>query len=318
MYLYAQGNPVNRTDPTGFYSKEMIRKNINPIEFKSDGFFDEKNHSHWGFYALLLNAQDFDYIQVGSLKLQTMYPSVSFSSGEALWSINCNTIMIGSQTLEQYYNNTVKHQKYRSVWWRDTSPMYYDLFSISTYPNSRRSFTDGLDFGKFSDIPQFRTFTRGFGTAEAQLVVDINGGFHLAISPGLGIGESYGWSYSEGYLCNWNSVNLESCLGNVASSSDITSIIDGLCWGNELIIIGGINISPFCHGFAGNWHDPSTYSASSTFSVGAAIGAGSGISFTFPLSSIVPPHPAWGWKWALDNQINGITYSDILKKVGMP
>ncbi len=309
LYLYTRANPINRIDPSGLYSREMIRKNIDAREFDSKGFFDHQNHSRWGFYALLLLAQDFDYLQVGSLNLQSMHPDVSFSSGQAIWSINCETIMVGSQTLKEYFHNEVKRQRFPSIWWRDTSAMFYDLFSLSTYPNSRRSIADGLNVGTWSDIPQFRGISRGYGRSEVQLIVDINGAFHLSFSGGpAGIGNIWGPSYLEGYLCTWSWSN--GCLGNTPSPSDVTATIDGICWSNDLVLIGGVNISPFCMG--ARLLTEGNYTALTTFSVGAAVGFGTGLSLTLPLSPFgIAPKPTMGWKWALDDQINGMNFSKI-------
>jgi len=276
------------------------------MEFESDGFFDDKNHSRWGFYALLLNAQDGDYIQAGSLDI--MASDVSFSSGERFQSWNCE-IWVGGKPLNQYFDNVVKRQRYPAIWWRDTSPMFYDLFSLSTYPNSRRSFVDGLDFGSCTDIPQFNGLSRGYGPVEAQIIIDINGNFHLALSGG-GPGAMTGLGYFEGYLCT---IRKGGCLGNVPSPSDVTSALEGICLGTELILVGGINISPFCFGYSplaeGN------YTQLSTFYVGAGVGAGAGMSVAFPLGVGAP---SLGWKWALDDQKNGVTLSDILAAVGVP
>jgi hypothetical protein len=310
LYLYGKANPVNRTDPSGLYSSAMIEKNIDFSEFTSHGFFDETNHDRWGFYALLKKAQDYDYLQVGSLNLQSIYPDVSFSSGEAIWSLNCDTIMVGGQTLNQYFRNVVKRHRYPSIWWRDTSAMFYDLFSISTYPNSRRSFADGLEGGALSDIPQFRALSLGLGKSgkngELQLIIDINGAFHVAYSNGYG--RMWGLGYVEGYVCTWKS---SGCFGNTPSPAEATTAIDGFCQSNDLLLIGGINATPICTGLhpfiEGNW------TALTTFSIGAQVGAGPGLSLTLPLSLFgIAPKPTMGWKWALDDQINGMNFSKIL------
>jgi hypothetical protein len=283
----------------------MIEKNIKFSEFYSQGFFDETDHDRAGFYALLLAAQDYDYLQIGSLDLLTLHPDVSFSKEEPIWRINCNTIMVGTQMLSQYFRSNVKRQKYPMIWWRDTSAMFYDLVRPFKSPN-RLSFADGLKAGAWSDIPQFRGISRGYGkSGELQLIVDINGAFHLSYSGGAG--KLYGRSYVEGYLCTWRLDN--GCLGNTPSPSEVTSTIDGMCFSNDLVLIGGVNASPICSGI--HLLTEGNYSAITTFYVGS-IGYGFGGSLTLPLSLFgIAPIPAWGWKWALDDQMNGVTMSNI-------
>lgn len=127
--------------------------------------------------------------------------------------------------------------------------MYYNLFSLSTYPNSQRAFADGLDLEEYTDNPYFRGISRGLGkSGELQLIVDINGAFHLSYSFSLNhkiSGPIYGVGYVEGYICTWVR---SGCLGNTPSPSEVTSAIDGLCQSNDLVLMGGINSAPICSG----------------------------------------------------------------------
>jgi hypothetical protein len=88
----------------------------------------------------------------------------------------------------------------------------------------------------------------------------------------------------------------------------------GLCQSNDLLLVGGINVAPICTGLhpftEGNW------TGINTFYVGLAAGSGAGGSLTLPLSLFgVAPIPAWGWNWALDDQINGVTMSEIFARM---
>ena len=70
--------------------------------------FESEIIDKWGFLASLLNAQDFDYIQSGTLDLAKIHPDISTTSMDRLWTAHCDLIMVGSKTLRQYYEDNVK------------------------------------------------------------------------------------------------------------------------------------------------------------------------------------------------------------------
>lgn len=69
LYLYAQGNPVNRVDPTGLFSMDTIQKNIPLTDFAVTPYNATRDHSKWGFYALLRYAENGDRVQTGYVPL---------------------------------------------------------------------------------------------------------------------------------------------------------------------------------------------------------------------------------------------------------
>jgi len=307
LYSYSRGNPVNRIDPSGLFSKELIEKNMNLLDF-SDKIRDNKNHSHWAFYALLRNAKDFDSIKVGHVDLTNLHPDVSwdFMSAE-IWSVNCETLIIGGQLLSEYYRTHILKQRDPLIWWRDTTPMYYNLETNGRMNPSERGnfkFTDGAD-KKQTTYPTLHGLS-GAIYYEVQLAADADGNKYavLPIPPFLSEGAMFGFGYTESYLCN----NLgRTC--SMPSPSEIEQAISGVCFGGEGVIIGGINLSPICHGFNLNLE----LTQMATFYTGLEAGAAVGFGIAIPLSAIgVAPNPSLGWRWAIDNQQNGITYEMIL------
>jgi hypothetical protein len=304
LYTYTRGNPINRIDPSGLYSKELIEKNMNLLDF-SDRIRDNKNHSHWAFYALLRNAKDFDSINIGHVDLMRPHPDVlwDFMSVE-IWSVNCETLIIGGQLLSEYYRTHILNQRDPQIWWRDTTPMYYNLETMDRMNVSERGnfkFTDGADHNQTA-YPAFHSLSVGLGSVEGQIAADADGNKYFI--PSGGPGGIFGLGYVEGYLCN--SLG-RTCL--MPSSSELEHAMAGVCWGGEVVIIGGINLAPLCHGLAWNLE----FSQIATFYIGLEAGAGNGGSLAFPLSVIgVAPNPSLGWRWAIDNQRNGITYDKVL------
>jgi hypothetical protein len=309
LYLYSRANPINRSDPSGLFSKEIIEKNMSLMDF-ADRTGDNKNHSHWAFYALLRNAKDFDSINVGHIDLARLHPDVSwdFMSAE-IWSVNCETLIIGGQRLSEYYRTHILQQRDPLIWWRDTTPMYYNLETEGRMNSSERGnfkFTDGADNNQTA-YPVLHSISVGIGIGEGQIAADIDGNKYFI--PSGGAGKIYGLGYTESYLCN----NFgRTC--SLPSPSEIEYAIAGICTGGEVVIIGGINLAPLCLGIAWNGAARNLgISQVATFYIGLEAGAGSGASLAFPLSVIgVAPNPSLGWRWAIDNQRNGITYDKVL------
>jgi hypothetical protein len=305
--LYVRGNPTNVADPSGLFPREMISKNIPLNSFYVEAGSD--NHEHLGFYALLLNAQDFNYVRIGSVNLATLHPSVSWSTTKMVWSIGCDTIMVGFQNLKQYYESEVKRKQQPLIWWRDTSPMFYDMFGVG---QPLQSFADGLIFGYRSDYPEFRGFSGCsgpvLGDIEFNIIVGINGDLHFSVAGGGG-GHIGGFGYTESYTCGISTCPI------APSTEEMAQAIDGLCVNAGIIVIGGINLSLLCGGL--NRLNQFTISQTATYYVGLEFGGGVTGSLTLPLSLLgVPPDPSLGWKWALDDQINGITTSRIIQMGG--
>ena len=239
---------------------------------------------------MLMNAKDFDSFTLGSPKLDQIYPSINYDGGQHIIFSNCDQIFVDFKPLRLFYENEVKRQRDPHIYWRDTSATNYRLGS--------NTFVDRI---YQSDLPQYRSISLGVGSTEVNLIVDINGNFHLSFSYSGNIPSvSYGYSYAESYLCN-------NChIPQTPSLDEITSSIDGICLGGGLVFDVGINIYPICTGLP--FSSPLPLSSVSTFYKGSLGDIGVGASFTLPVWWIIPRQPKMGWDKILNEQLNGHTF----------
>ena len=318
LYTYTRGNPVNRVDPTGLFSKEVIQKNMDFFDFSvKDG--DWKHHSHWGFYALMRDAGNGSWIKAGHVDITLAPDRVSWVSREQVVSDDCDMILIGHRTLEQYYKEVINSQVDPLIWWRDTTITDYELYSESD-ANVRltpfSSYTDGSDK---STYPQFKGVSIDFGELGVSLfgasyMTDLDGNPYLGLS-GLGFAPppftgTVGLAYTEGYTCDNNLIPLSLCSSRMPSSSEIEQAITGVCYGGGAAVFTGINISPICSGLSLDW------AASQTFYLGFEFGAGDGFSVVAPIGDIVGRNPSKGWRWAVDKQKRGVTLGYVMAMNG--
>ncbi len=293
---YVEGNPVNRVDPMGLFSRELIFKNIDYLDFEHLQFPAVLNHGtkrlRYGFLALLLEADDYDLVSVGYLQLQKARPTIAYYLPRMIWQ-NCETIFVGGQPLTSFYETEVKSQREPWIWWRDTSASYYQLLRPAKPGSVDKIYIDG-DYS--TDLPSFHSVDVAALVVNFDLLVDLDGNFYF--SAGGGAGESGGLSYTESYLCRD-----QNCF---FSPSEIKNSIKGYCLYGGGQIIAGYQLS-FC-GFL----DYKNATAVNTFSSG--FGGGytlPGLSFTFPINSIFPQNAEYGWRAAIDARRNGIHRSDI-------
>jgi len=299
-WSYVEANPVNRIDPSGFYSRELIDKNIPLMDFSSKPG-DQKSHSHWGFYALLLNAKDYDWIKVGYADLRRQYPDIWWVHEYPIRQINCDRIMIGSHFLNEFYDGFVKSQNDPGIWWRDTSATYYEIAAfdyVTGKPLIGKGYADG-DIE--SSYPLYHSLSFGIGINEVNLIADVDGNMYLSFGiPSLSQGKVAGVGYTESYVCNL----FAPCTADLPRDQ-VEQAIAGICGSAEIILFRGVSGS-MCHGSALDLN----FSTVSTFYTGIEGGGGGGLTLTFPLPW---SNSRRGWRWALDFQRNGITFMDTLR-----
>jgi hypothetical protein len=318
LYLYGKGNPVTRTDPSGLYSSELIFKNIPYIEFthpRSPSMLTNYwwERERWGFFMMLREAKDGNFFQMGYPKLfGQLNPTIAYGGSHIIYS-NCDKIFVDYKPLNEFYENEVKKQRQNLIWWRDTSVTHYKLapgLASNFNPKENKIYIDGA---YQTDLPAFRSVSVGFPvtlknlkkTLEVNVIVDINGHFHLSV--GGGPGSIYGVAYTEDYLC----VTSGGCTSSTGISRDeVTEAINGFCENQSLVVLTGVNISAICHG----WNfDTSVNSISSvsSFYLGVMVGYG-GLdgTATIPLNGL-PPTRAMGWREIEGEILNGNHLRDV-------
>jgi len=256
---------------------------------------------------MLREVEDLSFFSMGSLKLNRLFPSIEYGKQYLVYNM-CDDIYVNFMPLKYFYENEVKKQNQPNIFWRDTSVTHYKLGRTGS-----KIFVDG-DY--YSDLPQYHSVSivpiKVLGLKlEINLIVDVNGGWHASISGG--IGEAYGVSYTESYMCN-SAFGLGNCNSlEFPSLDDVTAGVNGLCAQAGVVstglIKGGVSIAPLCLGV--NSSPPSlTASSVATYyagdaQVGFSLIAGN---FTFPLLLTTP---SMGWKDSYNEIRNGIHSRDV-------
>ena len=231
----------------------------------------------------------------------TTRPHVQYRAKERLWLLGCDQIMVGSRTLEHYFDHVLKQPTYRDLpaeYWRDTSPRYYSLSGNNTVS---RLYVDGSNL---TDLPDFHSIDVGFWNSGKNFsgVVDRFGNKYLVFGLGRGIGG--GTFYSEGYVC----ASSRTCIGDnlrpfpvPSNENAIKETIQGVCYGVSAIVDGGMSFVVCVN---------SQHSAALIYSFGIGLSG----SVNFGYGTFVGKDEKMGWDWALEDRFGGISYTDMMIK----
>jgi RHS repeat-associated protein len=307
LYAYAASNPINLTDPAGLFIPELIAKSMEVSSFdtliralaltKPPPLLPDDDK--WGFFAALLDAENLDTLRVGGVVLSTPRPYIDYRKSEMLWLKDCDEIMVGSRTLENYFDYVLLQPNYRELfveYWRDTSPSHYQLIKSD---NHKQSSVDGSNF---RDLPDFHSIEVGFWETGKNFsaVADRFGNKYLVFGLGQGLGG--GLFYSEGYVCAGPSKCLDENLQPFPISADegaIRSTIEGGCGGVSIIVDGGVSYVVCAN---------KNQSSALIYTFGLGLSTSVNISFGVNVGK----DPDFGWNRYIYDRMNGVRLSDLL------
>jgi len=313
LYLYAGANPVNRSDPTGLYSRELIASNLGATNFdilltvfdsidRDMPFFSPLPHSgRWGFLAAMLEAEDGDRLAAGGVNLATAKPNRHYRAPQQLMLVNCEQIMVGSLRLEDYFNilHMPTYMTEAAIFWRDTSPVYYQL--------NDKLFVDGADM---IDLPDFHSIDVSFPAAfplsgNPSIIADrfgnLYGEFGVGVSLSLPMPASI--SYIEGYVCP-DATSAATCWSvkpPLDNPGPIRDTLRGACVVVGCAAVGG-----------GTLVECGKSGGELVFSMG--ISAYIGISGTYTWEIPWLSSTSFGWNWALQDRLDGTTLDELRRK----
>lgn len=308
LYLYAQGNPVNRVDPTGLFSREIIAKSLNQSSF--EGVLSEASvYENWGLIAALLTAEPGDTLSGGRLRIggfgiptDVIYQSPVRVDLDGNCNITFNGIPLSPWTIlsvvQKFGNGNPYINDGSTIWWRENINRYYKIQN----GNTTIVYSDGSDVIDYPDFVggsiglslfkyagyEFSTFVDRFGNI---YITPIAGSTSCLPYVGCRPGSPFEFAWYEGYVGHTKISEFE--LKNVLSGGSL------LCATVNIAILLGISGGGCINSLIG----VSTYSS----------GFQAGIDITWsPFTLIIGKNPKYSWEWAILDRFNGIRREDLL------
>jgi hypothetical protein len=311
-WLYADANPVNRVDPSGYFSNDAIARSLGVSSFDEViQMFDKKSprtsitEGRWGLLRLLQEAEDFNNLSY--LWVQVFGLSHRIEAG-MLWEAGCSSIMVRDMSLASWLRS-LEQQHCQVRYQTDRGLTCGALHNpVQAYYLDGRPFRDDLH-----DLPDLAVYSVNFdivvGTQLAY-IVDRYGHAYISVVPplpwpGLGGGASIG--YSEGWVNRmpWQG-GWSHGMSPIPTEEELANIISGwdLVVSANLLVMsfgGEVNvdhtIDDYWVGYAG-------------FILGLHMGVGGELSYTTqPLPSGWSVNPE-GWHWV--DQLPSYGKDDIL------
>ncbi len=284
-YSYVRGNPVNRVDPSGFFSSETIENSLKqPLNL---AFQDRP-----GLYWLLRDADngnlidplvvDFDanvsdiYPLRNSIKSTTATVKCDQNSGLIFDLHNRQGLTLGDYI---EHLDDAAYQEPSGWLWRDKTIRlhYYRLFN-----QAGRSFYDDFDFDGVSELPDYIGNSAGVPVKlivglSTVSILDRYGNVYSVVSPNLGVSFT-SYTRVEGYATAGRVPNQETMKRSLTEFGE--SIGGG-------VVLGLGTSVPFVNPLSNNWTTFDEYTI--------GLQAGGSVSITYGWLQDKDETRAWHW-----------------------
>jgi RHS repeat-associated protein len=319
LYLYARSNPVNYSDPTGYFSQSEIYGSFSNVPGSWGSFLNawgNMKYSKWGFLAALSDAEPGDRLVAYKYNIRSLHPSLEKVADATLSTgmidtgpVKVNSITANGTGLSRFFTDNIYYGGVNVESYRGYDARYYFLYSRN---NGLKAYIDG---NTETDYPDYKIVSLGISdtikasvaleaflrgsikcgiSISGSMIIDRYGYKYLALTGSYGIGFSFA-SYGEGYVTN----NVSSIWHTASNESDATSLqknIMGFGLGaTEVIGLGG-SASTGWQIWDGN--SPKSF----------AFLEGTQASLSVDVFNVFPPFsydPSSGWQWALQAEAQG-------------
>jgi len=290
LYLYAGGDPVNRIDPTGLFSKEQITNSFGVNTFADVMQYYDTNGEHWGFLAALLHSQPGDLLFAEHVQIQPFSPPYKTGRGYFVGYSEQGITLNGMPLNAVYRSNNINNPTAGLVEniWRGSDPIYYSIL------NSHKQ--QYVDSPLSPDLPDFWAVSVSAYVIQGLYMVDRFG--HAYITGGLSFSTSdAGAAYVEGYV---------SIATGYPGGSDYylpeEILFDRLvswggCFSGEAALFIGISGAACMN---------QTFMV--MYSAGLQVTAGVGVA---PYTWDMGQKKIMGWNWAIEDMKRGVKRSDL-------
>lgn len=327
LYLYAGANPINRIDPTGLFSPNLIARSYGETSFEDllDAFENQKDPfigERWGWLALLLDSKPGDEFKASQVDLMRLYPDFVEHHRGFLFIDNSGDIKANITSsfapadpyrpgvytlrsllmLQNSWNSRLPRGSRDIPFWRDASPHLY-MLGTRSYIDYKQVQNDYPDLRSLEGAKPSYEFKLGIGVG-GSTVVDRFGNIYVAGSLGAGASIGVG-AYSESYIEPFFDTYFYTGRSTVPSEEQIKAI--SFCAsisGNGLFGYSG-TLCPYDGGYSLPF-----VAGISTYRLGAI----AGVSTEWGYSRRVDTDRAMGWDWARTYRNNGITRADVERK----